>query len=354
MNDPALTASTGSAGNLNRCGKLGKISGKILGAAALTVVSTMPPVSSIVVFVNPRSKANRLDPGIARHLASILGTGGHVIAARSLDELALRAREVAAARPTAIGIHGGDGTLHKTLSALIEAWGTAPLPPLAILGGGTMNVVSASLGIRANAETLLEQIVADTRAGTPCATVVRHCLKVGNAFGFVFGNGLMANFLEAYYCKPGYGPRRALWILARAFFSALVGGAYARRIFRRFSGRVTIDGKPLPWQDLTGVGAATVREVGLGFKLNHRADDDPQRMGVLAIFGDAVGLAWDLLPVQRGRGVSPKRAFSDVASQLVIEPAQENTVYTIDGDLYHATGKIEIRLGPELRFIRPR
>jgi hypothetical protein len=179
-------------------------------------------------------------------------------------------------------------------------------------------------------------------------------MRVGDTFGFIFGNGLMTNFLEEYYAKPGYGPKRALWILLRTFVSALVRGTYARKIFRRWTGRVTVDGQPLPYSALTGVGAATVREVGLGFKLNHRADDDPDRLGVLAIFAEALALTPDLYAVHRGRGVSPSRAWSAVASTMVIESAEDKTSSTIDGDLYRATRRLEIAVGPRLAFVKPR
>jgi hypothetical protein len=84
----------------------------------------------------------------------------------------------------------------------------------------------------------------------------------------------------------------------------------------------------------------------LGFKLNHRADEDPDRFSVLAIHAGPVTLAQDLVPVHRGLGVNPRRAWSAVASKLVIEPEEAETSYTIDGDLYRASGPLEIGLGP--------
>ncbi len=309
---------------------------------------------SIAVFVNPHSRANRRDPGLGGRFAAILGDEGQVITPTTLDGLGTAARDLAARPPATIAVHGGDGTLHKTLTALLGAFAGSPLPPLAILPGGTMNVVAASLGLSAPPEALLAQLVEDQQAGRAPSTVSRHCLRVGGAFGFVFGNGMMANFLEVYYAKPGYGPGRALWILLRTVLSALIGGCYARAIFRRFAGRVLVDGQALPWRTFTGLGAATVREVGLGFKLNHRADDDPQRMGVLAIHAGPLALAPELLAVYQGRGISPARAWSAVASRLLIEPDEAQTTYTIDGDLYPARGAIEIAMGPELTFVRPR
>jgi diacylglycerol kinase family enzyme len=317
---------------------------------------------SIVVFVNPHSRANRRDPGLARRFALTLaeGNAGRVVAPQSLDELADEARRLAdgpAGPPSVVGIHGGDGTVHRTVGALIRGFaaaGVEALPPLAILTGGTMNVVARSLGIHARPERLLAEMVEDARVGRAPQTVARRCLQIGEAFGFVFGSGLMVNFLEEYYSKGGYGTLRALLILGRTLLSALVGGSYARQIFRRFRGRVWVDGQALPWTSLTSIGAATVREVGLGFKLNHRADEDPDRFSVLAIHAGPVALAADLAPVHRGRGIAPRRAWSAVASSLVLEPEDPRAGYTIDGDLYPGRERIEVAVGPSLRFVLPR
>ena len=61
-------------------------------------------------------------------------------------------------------------------------------------------------------------------------------MRIGDELGFLFGNGLPANFLAEYYAPSGYGPARAAWLLARAFFSALWHGPFMRRLFKRFEG----------------------------------------------------------------------------------------------------------------------
>jgi diacylglycerol kinase family enzyme len=261
---------------------------------------------------------------------------------------------VAEAQPSIIGVHGGDGTLHWTVTALVRAYGERPLPPLALLPGGTMNVVASSLGIQIQPETLLAQLAAAQRANRSPAVVVRRCLKVQDEYGFVFGTGLISNFLEEYYAAGDYGATRAIAILLRSTLSEVASGRYAQRIFRRFYGRVFVDGEILPWNALLGLGAATVSEVGFGFKLNHRADDHPGRFSVLAIHSSPLGLTWDLPAVRQGRGISPRRAWSAVATRLVIEPDEPETQYTVDGDLYHAHGNLSVELGPALCFVRPR
>lgn len=307
---------------------------------------------SVAVFLNPRSRANRRDPDLGARITDLVGGAGRVIAAADLAELDQMTAGIAAAPPRAIAIHGGDGTLHKTLSSLIKAFAGRALPPIVILPGGTMNVVASSLSLLGKPDQILTSLLGSMRAPDPLPTVARHCLAIDGEFGFVFGNGLMANFLEEYYSKKEYGSRRALWILARVFVSGLVNGSYANRIVRRFEGRVLVDGELLPWNKLTGVGAATVREVGMGFKLNHRADEDPERFNYLAIHGGPVMLGFDLWGVRRGTGIAPSRAFSGLGRAMRVEPEEKACIYTIDGDLYRANGAIDVALGPTIRFFK--
>jgi diacylglycerol kinase family enzyme len=345
-------------------------------------VARHPQHAGIAVFVNPRSRANRRNPRLASEMQAILGDAGRVLAPQSLEELETMTRALRATPPAVIAVHGGDGTLHRTLTALGRTWSDDPLPPLAVLCGGTMNVVATSLRIKDRPIAALKAITEAVRAGRPLETLRRRCLRIdGQKLGFVFGNGLMANFLGEYYAQGRYGARRALWLIVRTFFSALVNGPFARRVFRRFDGVVRVDGRALEQTRFVGVGAATVREVGLGFKLNHRADDDLERFGVLAIHAPPLALVGDLRAVHDGRGISSSHAFSDVASTLEVEPARGpaksksksesesesdseskgdgrgnqpgEMSYTIDGDLYKVRGILRISIGPPIDFVRP-
>ena len=316
----------------------------------------------IAVFVNPRSRENRRNPGLARELAAAVGDAGHVLAPGNLEELATMAASVRANPPDVIAVHGGDGTLHKVMTALGAAFGDEPLPPLAVLRGGTMNVVASSLGIVTKPAPFLRSLAEMSRAGAPLELMPRRCLRIGEHLGFVFGNGLAANFLSEYYADDKYGPRRAAWLLMRTLASAVIRGSFVRKVFKRFEGEVRVDGQLLPRTRFIGVNAATVREVGLGFKLNHRADDDPERFGVLAIHGPPILLATDVLAVRAGRGVAPQRSFSAVASTLEITPAPAapgsqptEMSYTIDGDLYRTSApSLTVTVGPRVLFVRPR
>jgi len=307
----------------------------------------------IAVIVNPRSRANRRNPRIASEFQAIVGDRGRVFAPKTLDELNESIAEWRRAPPEVIAVHGGDGTLHKTVTALGRVFGDDPLPPVAILCGGTMNVVATSLAIRERASVFLTAIVEASRTGRRLDTIRRRCLRIGDELGFLFGSGLPANFLAEYYAPSGYGPGRAAWLLMRGFFSALWNGPFIRKLFKRFEGSVSVDGQLLDRTSFVGLMAGTVREVGLGFKLVHRADDDPERFGVLAIHGRPMSLSVDVWAVQRGRGISERRAFSAVASQMHVQSKNGAFAYTIDGDLYRTQDPVDISLGPPIDFLKP-
>ena len=100
--------------------------------------------------------------------------------------------------------------------------------------------------------------------------------------------------------------------------------------------------------------AGTVREVGLGFKLVHRADDDPERFGVLAMHAAvAVAGARPVGGAARARHRAQPRAFSAVASQMDIQSKNGSMAYTIDGDLYRTHEPVAISLGPPIDFLKP-
>ena len=146
-----------------------------------------------------------------------------------------------------------------------------------------MNVVATRCGCCGRPEAIAAQLGEAVRARRALPTSPRRCLRIGDTYGFVFGNGLMANFLEEYYATGGLRPQPGGVAAVRTFVSALVARALRQPHLPPLRGQRLGRRPALPDRRFTGIGAATVREVGLGFKLNHRADEDADRFSVLAI-----------------------------------------------------------------------
>lgn len=309
-------------------------------------------MSGIGVITNPRSRVNKRDPTKMQALAYLLGSRGAAEATKSLDDLYRAAEEFKAAGIDILGINGGDGTIHVTLTAFLKVYDGASFPKVAILRGGTLNTIAKGLGIKGKPQQILYEVIDRYHQGEELKTVPTHVLQVGDQHGFIFGNGLIANFLEAYYGTGRPSPLTGATTLLRAIGSALVGGRFVKRLFRRFHGRVTVDGETWAREDFVALTGATVPEIGLGFTPFYRWREKPGHFAFLGIHASPLAVALDLPRVFRGKGMRRDKAIDVVAREIRIE-TDEEFVYTIDGDLHRARGELLLRCGPLVDVIVP-
>ena len=307
----------------------------------------------IGVVTNPRSKANRRDPAGMHRLAYLLGTRGEAQATGSIDDLYRVAEQFKAAGIDVLGIHGGDGTLHVTLTAFIKTYGDTPLPRIAILGGGTLNTIARGLGIRGAPQSILYQVIEQYHQGLELKTLSRPVMHIGDQYGFIFGNGIIANFLEAYYATGKPSPTTGALLLVRGAASALVRGSFARRLARRLHARVAVDGKAWPWTDFATITCGTVPEIGIGFAPYARCMESVQHFAHVGFHCQPNDIVWELPAIYRGRPVAASKAESGLAREMVIETDAE-VPYIIDGDLHtQKPGALRVSMGPVLQIIVP-
>ena len=76
------------------------------------------------------------------------------------------------------------------------------------LRAGTMNYIARSIGcMRGGPEHVLAHVAHDYRHGRTHDVVERHLLVVNDEHaGFVFGCGVIVNYLQLYYSEPKAGP----------------------------------------------------------------------------------------------------------------------------------------------------
>lgn len=304
----------------------------------------------IGVITNPRSRLNKRNPAAMRKLGYLIGDRGSAAATRSLDDLYRVAEEFKNAGIDILGINGGDGTIHHTITAFVKVYGDQPLPMVAILRGGTMNTIANSYGIRGEPSKLLFELVDRYHNEEPFDVFDKEILRIGDVYGFIFGNGVIYNFLDAYYKTGRASPTTAARLLLRAIGSALVGGRLATELTRRFHGRITVDGTTWAKDDFISVAAACVEQVGLGFRPFYRWNE-PGTFPILGIHVPSpLGLIAELPRIHAGRPMSRHKVIDQVARNVLFEA--DEVSYTIDGDTYTARGELRLSVGPKLRFIR--
>lgn len=309
----------------------------------------------IAVVTNPRSRQNRRYPAIAGQLAYLLGERGQLAQPKDRAELVEAARRFRDHGVDVLAINGGDGTAHVVLTAFLEAYGKDPLPRVALLRGGTMNTVASGLGIRGTPAELLGRLVARYHGGEPLAEAERNLLCVPGEtpqYGFLFGNGLISNFLEVYYEGAEPSPTKAAWILARAAWSALTGGPLFARLMRPVTLEVEVDGETWPAAPYLAVGAGTVDDIGLRFRPFHLAPRHPGHLHAVAFGCTPARIVAELPRIWLARPTASPDIRSVVTRRLVLR-AEAPIPYMIDGDFHAGARELVVEAGPRVRVVLP-
>ena len=309
----------------------------------------------IGVVLNPKSRRNLRDPRAALRLARALGDNGIVREARSIDELHRIAEDFKRLRIDVLGISGGDGTNHVTITGFINVYGGMALPQIAFLRGGTMNTVANSVGVsRGRPEGLLGRLIRAyaQRASQPLANVERHVMRIGEHYGFLFGTGVVYGFLAEYYRDGDPTPLVAAKTLLRGIGSTLVRGQTIRRMARPFRGTVELDDGTV-WEDrdyLTITGG-TIDQIGLNFRPFHRFNERKNSFHLLGIHASPIRLVGELPRIWNAEPMRNGRAYEATPSRAIVRSTEGTMRYMIDGDLHEQAGPLEVSMGPRVKIV---
>ncbi|HYY53257.1 MAG TPA: diacylglycerol kinase, partial [Myxococcales bacterium] len=252
--------------------------------------------------------------------------------------------------PRVVAIAGGDGTVTHTVTALSGALGD-DLPPLALLGGGAYDSL-APLGGKGDAEDRLRRLSEALASGTELRIEQRDTLRVEGRCGFRFGVGLPVKFIEAVYATGRAGPFASTRLLARAFWSSLTRGPFARRLYAPMDLRVRLDGEEWPRIEIYGLVCSSVAEAGLGLRPFRRATEQPGAFQVLGLTAGPRQFAFELPRLLVGLPARRDRLLEGVGEKLELS-ARAPLSWLLDGEIYSSkSGKLAVGLGPRVSLVR--
>lgn len=309
-------------------------------------------MSGIGIILNPYSRSNRKNPDRIRRMGFIVGDRGSCHMTETLDQVRELAVEFKERGVEILGISGGDGTLHKTLSTFLEVYGEQPLPRVALLRGGTMNNMAGQLGVVGTPERILSNLILKYHEGEAFQERQIDLIRVNGDYGFLFGMGLINRFIDVYQnVDPGPTPSRGAWLLGRAMVSALINGRFARQLAERFDCRLQIDGEEAPFKNYMMIFIGTMRTLGFNFRPLYRATSEPGRFQAVAISATARQLLATFPQAFFARPSGSEHYVDRMASRVTLEFDQPQT-YSIDGDIIpEPTRRVEIEIGPRLTCI---
>lgn len=311
-------------------------------------------MSGIGIITNPHSKLNKRNPQRSALLGYILGEKGRLEVTNNIEDLERVAAEFKSKGIGILAINGGDGTICRTLTAFIKVYKDSPLPKVALLKGGTINVLANNLKISGTPEQILYRMVEIySNVDKDFETQVLTSIEVEGTYGFLFGNGAASSFLKEYY-KRKSGPLGAfLWSMA-VWFSGMWNGALYRSVIEdQLQELYPADGPPFAHSSLA-VFACTLKRMPLGypmFRSVQLGSDEFQCVSFTLSAKDAVWkLPWTMVKLHQENN---KNKLSFKTSGLGIESGEGPFEYTLDGELYtSATRRLDIRTGPKIEFIR--
>jgi YegS/Rv2252/BmrU family lipid kinase len=295
------------------------------------------------VIVNPVAGPHPLDLAALNNVLSDISPDWDILVTRQAGDAQERAQQAVAAQADAIAVYGGDGTVMEVAGALA---GTDI--PLAILPGGTANVLATELGIPRDVSRALQLVTSAEATIRPLdmAAIVDaggQCDAGWKRLCFRLGIGLEGRVHDAV--DRGAKDRAGLL----AYIAATVD-TWAHAAPARYA--LDIDGERI---ETDGVNCLITNYGSLGFgglTLSHSIEVDDGLLDVI-LFQDA-GLS-SLLAV-----AASAAATGELARPLLHWQAQEVRVdasppqpVAIDGDVLTTT-PVTVRVAPQaVRVLAP-
>lgn len=306
------------------------------------------------VLVNGRARRASRDRSLPERLRKLV-PDEYVHSTGSAEELGAAIERLRKLEVERILLVGGDGTVGGTLTPLVGAFRAAglPLPAVTLTRGGTINTIARSLEASRPADDALARLLDQA---PPRLDSVRPLVQVEPEgaparLGMIFVSGVAARWLELYYEGDDLGPGAAAALVARIARSALTGTRLARQLFERRRVAISVDGDGLAGvESFTVMGAATVKDIGLGFRPFHSAGSDLERIHFL--FTDAGPLRVCLeLPTQRLGLRGPVTCLSHHPVRTVELRFASPEAWSVDADLFPPAATLRVSAGPPVRFV---
>jgi len=310
----------------------------------------------IGIILNPKSRANLKHPARASEYEK-LGMGiVEVKETASLSDLVRTAKSFKKKKVPYLGISGGDGTIHQVITAFIHAYHPDPIPPVLLLGDGTMNNIAHSLGISGGGKSVLRRFMKNYN-NRRISMVWKDTMSIDDKYCFLFGCGMTTNFLvEAYRGKKGY--LKNLDVIRQCIHevvkSNFVRDKKTLKLLHPLEAAIYSGGKRLPLKDLLVVLSGTVDQVGMGFRPLSRSSHKKGHFHTIATDVNPwkILLYIGLIGTGKGHFLRDKRYLDLVTDDIRIK-ASAPFEYTMDGDMYSCDGDLTVKTGPEVQFIIP-
>lgn len=304
------------------------------------------------IILNPNSRYNLRNPESADEYQQLGGSFVELRKTSSPDDVTCVAEDFLKRGISFIGISGGDGTIHQTLTRLIHVYGKKTIPPVLLLGDGTMNNIAHSIGIRNKGRANLKKFLQMVQR-RELVLRERTTMHIDGRYCFLFGCGMTSNFLtELYKGEKGY--LKSVDMVKNAIGEVFTSSLFNHevKLLRPLDGEIYFDGEKMPLHHMLVVLAGTVEEVGFRLRPLYLASEKRGHFHVIATDLDPKDVLVRLGIISTGNGklIRNPRYCDRLVREIVIR-SPGPFEYTMDGDIYIADGELEVKTGPDIQFV---
>lgn len=309
-------------------------------------------MSGIGIITNPHAKSNKRNPERSKLLSYIAGSRGTLEVTNNLEDLRTVAKQFSEKDIDTLAINGGDGTISRTLTAFIHEYKDKPLPDIAILRGGTMNVLADNLNVKGSPEQILYRLVEGHSLRKYMGTVEFNTLCVNDFYGFIFGNATSRRFLEVFYKNKSSYTGSILFFL-KVLASYFIRGELFRSVVKEEIYTLKTDSGTLMTLSTPLTFCSTVELLPLKIKAFPLALKDPHQFQSLSLLSTPEHLPWVLPHFLFNLSGSRAHKIEFLCKELTLSAdSADANAYTIDGELFYPQEThLNISLGPKIRFI---
>lgn len=313
-------------------------------------------MKKIGIIVNPNSRKNqRNNLNSIKKFSIIGGDYVDVRATKDIDELKSVILTFKDREYEYIGISGGDGTIHKVITEIINIYKPSPIPPILLLSDGTMNNIASSIGLNRRSTQILESFISRISNNYSVRIIQRDTVKIENNYGFLFGFGVVTNFLKEVY--EGGGNKgmvsniRAIGITFGDVFTSMMNRSDEElALLNNMEASINIDGYKVPLKKINTVLGGTVQNIGMGFSTLYRANDIPGKFHVIINAMSPVELVMEINKIRFGQRIESPYNYDETVSEMIVE-SDGFIEYTMDGDLYKTENQLIIESGEPIKFV---
>jgi diacylglycerol kinase family enzyme len=307
-------------------------------------------MKKIGVIINPNAKKFRTNRESIDNYLKFKSENVLVNAPNNLNELKKIISSYKSNKCEYICIAGGDGTIHLVITELINKYKPAPVPPILILKEGTMDNIAKSVHLKGRGVDLLTCLTKVIKEGKMIQTENRFTMKINNRYCFLFGTGLVTNFLNKAYSGKEKGFIRNIQVALITAKEAILNVKQGE-IFQLTEQEIYIDKKKIPCNSIYGILAGTVEHVGMSFSPLINAVQKDGTFQIILLSMSPRSILANMNKLRTGKRIKAP-GYLNVQGKSLLIKQNGCFEYTMDGDIYTADRKLKIITGPVINLIK--